>query len=195
MRKTLGAEAHSYFVDWQFTYGESLVPLFSQTKLRGCHADLHLSSIHVMGPWQKDHDEVAHAFQWEARIPTLFWRGSTTGGPHHLISWRDKHRIRLTQWAKRFAGQAHLKSLLPNISCNANLTGCQDVLRAGSDLVDIGLSDVIQCDPEACKGIKDEVGVAGRREHEDMFRYRYLLVVDGNSFANRLPCKALTWRS
>ena len=101
-----------------------LLPLFSQTKVNDCFADILVPSwtnYEVM-------DDATHgqeAVLWEARVPSLFFRGSSTGGfvgdDTHFASM---HRQRLV------------------------------ALAANDSRMDVAFVEYVQCSPAACAAME-----------------------------------------
>jgi hypothetical protein len=92
---------------------------------------------------------------WQDRSPVAFWRGATTGMKPEPREWRALERIKLCEIAR-----AHRH------------TG----------LFDVGISGLTQIfDPEVAKEIIDSGLVLGRIPWEDWGRYKYLIIIDGNS--------------
>jgi FkbM family methyltransferase len=92
---------------------------------------------------------------WQDRTQVAFWRGATTGMKPGPREWRALERIKLCQIAR-----AHQH------------TG----------LFDVGISTLTQIsDPEVIKEVMDSGLVLGRVPWEDWGRYKYLIMIDGNS--------------
>jgi hypothetical protein len=112
------AHLHGYFIcGWQPLVGR-LLPVFSQSKIDGCFADITVPSWMNAGVQPASQDDLP---PWEDRMPSLFFRGTSTGGrvepdtPHQLM-----HRQRLMQYA-----------------------------RNRTDM-DIGFVEYLQCEKQAC---------------------------------------------
>jgi FkbM family methyltransferase len=92
---------------------------------------------------------------WQDRQPVAFWRGATTGMKPSERAWRGLERIRLCEIAR-----AHQH------------TG----------LFDVGISGLTQIsDPAVAQEIMDSGLVLGRVPWEEWGRYKYLIIIDGNS--------------
>lgn len=136
--------------------------MFSQSKINECFADL------TVPDWTAWNNLLTPAQQhslvpWQERKNNLFFRGSTTGG-HYTpgVNFTRSHRQRLVLFAR---GKANM-----NISFHA----------------------VTQCSgQEVCEEMKSYFSARGslqpRVSHTDSFGFKYLLVIDGNTFISRLP--------
>ncbi len=92
---------------------------------------------------------------WQDRVPVAFWRGATTGMKPGPREWRALERIRLCEIARA---------------------------NRHTGLFDVGISGLTQIyDPEVIKEIMDSGLVLGRVPWEEWGRYKYLIMIDGNS--------------
>ena len=101
-----------------------LLPVFSQSKVNDCFAD-------IMVPSWTNYDAVgdaAHgegAVPWEARAPSLFFRGSSTGGfVGDDTPFASMHRQRLV------------------------------ALAANQSRMDVAFVEYVQCSPAACAAME-----------------------------------------
>lgn len=98
------------------------------------------------------------ALPWEQRRPVLYFRGSNTGGEYNADTpFLTMHRQRL-------------------------------VLAAQNDSrMDIGLTQHIQCTtPDVCAKMAEVLPVVSAEPESENHRHKYVLVIDGNSYASRL---------
>ena len=94
---------------------------------------------------------------WEARRPVAFWRGTTTGMLRTAGDWRSLERIRLCEIA---------------------------AAAAQRDLMDVGVSDVVQFDqPEVVAAIRNSGLMRDFVPWQEWDRYRYHIDIDGNGNA------------
>ncbi len=94
---------------------------------------------------------------WEQRAPTLFFRGSSTGG---FVSARTD-----------FAGM-HRQRLV--------------AAAANDTRMDVGIVEYVQCAPEACVAMEARYGRAARAPEEAAWAHKYVMILDGNTFSSRL---------
>jgi FkbM family methyltransferase len=92
---------------------------------------------------------------WQDRTQVAFWRGATTGMKPGPREWRTLERIRLCEIAR-----AH----------------------GPTGLFDVGISGLTQIsEPDVAQEIMGSGLVLGRVPWEDWGRYKYLIMIDGNS--------------
>ncbi len=96
---------------------------------------------------------------WNKKVPTAFWRGSSTGGKLDSEEWQNNQRIALVLKAKAIADTKFL---------------------------DAALSDIVQCRKESSVARIKAAGLLGNRvSFPYFFAYKYLIDVDGNACAWR----------
>ncbi|KAI8925089.1 glycosyl transferase family 90-domain-containing protein [Entophlyctis helioformis] len=93
---------------------------------------------------------------WTERQSKLYWRGSTTGGHATNGNWREFHRHRLIMMTKDQPA-----------------------------LFDVAFTKITQCDPKDCKDIAKEIPISPPSPFTDVYKYKYVLDIDGNSFSGR----------
>ncbi|ORY41691.1 hypothetical protein BCR33DRAFT_699055 [Rhizoclosmatium globosum] len=157
------------------------VPVLGMTKVE-CFRDIMVPGRSSHVPITK-RGRVVDPIAWEDKKNVLFWRGSTTGGKYGTwgnppAPWYGFHRIRLVEWAKQFS----LK--YPDRVLDV---GTHDSSSPGGKYqVDIGFSGTTQCDPDECEKIKQLYPMKAMVKFEQTKQYKYLIVVDGNAWPNRL---------
>ncbi|KAJ3069362.1 capsule-associated protein CAP1 [Podochytrium sp. JEL0797] len=153
------------------------VPIFSQAK-SACHLDLVIPlKYHV----EVALDGVDDRVPWERKRNVLFWRGANTGGSYRVGSpWKEFHRTRLVQWAKEY----ELKH--PGSSFDASRKMEWPMVDDDSLKVDIGFYTIAQFDEEARSELRSLYDLKGKVSFENTREFKYLLVVDGNSWPSRL---------
>nr|GAT55258.1 predicted protein [Mycena chlorophos] len=145
----------------------ALMPVMSVTKIPPCFSD-----ILVPSPYYYSDTEFATHWQfpdnvtWEDKEDKLYWRGSSTGG--HISGDNYKHfpRFRLIDISRT---------------------------ERGSPVMDVALSafHTYLCGWECNYGkiIKEYPAAGAGSEHkrppEEVYKYKYLMDVDGNSFSGR----------
>lgn len=95
-----------------------------------------------------------HPVAWHERKPVAFWRGSTTGRiPDPVLGWRSLPRVRLCE-----------------------------IARAHSDIMDAGISEVVQLPSAEARKQALESGLLAKFVPPTEFpRFRYQIDIDGNS--------------
>ncbi|KAI8608642.1 glycosyl transferase family 90-domain-containing protein [Chytriomyces sp. MP71] len=173
------ADAHSFFLnpDTYISFNK-LVPVFSQVKPQ-CYKDLLIPMAHNhIALTQSGHtlDKVS----WSQKKTVLFWRGSTTDGHHGVRwpKWRNAHRMRAGKWANSF------QERFPERVFDAGVSDPSSV--AGPLMVDVGFYAYIQCDNAGCQEMKEQYPLKEKVSFEKTLEFKYLLVLDGNSWPNRL---------
>ncbi|KAI8906455.1 glycosyl transferase family 90-domain-containing protein [Gorgonomyces haynaldii] len=162
---------HGFFtIPGTFQASNEKFPVFSQTKL-DCFNDIMMPmSYHLVKP-TKD----KNLFQDKRNV--VFWRGTNTGGRStDSGEWRNFSRIRLLDWEKGF----HQKHPLQTFSTY------ESDPNPFYYAVDIGLSDVVQCDHATCQQIKREYPLRKYVGFKKTLEYKYLPVLDGNTWPARL---------
>ncbi|KAI9335730.1 glycosyl transferase family 90-domain-containing protein [Obelidium mucronatum] len=109
----------------------------------------------------------------------LFWRGSTTGGSYRQNThWRKYPRTMLAQWAqdyeKKHPGSAFDAGKGQGVPKNVTLG------------VDVSFMWIVQSDNVVKSTIEKEFGLRTPISFEQTMQFKYLLVVDGNSWPSRL---------
>ncbi|KAJ3381087.1 F-actin-capping protein subunit beta [Entophlyctis sp. JEL0112] len=173
------AAAHGFFLGpGSFVTTPRAFPVFSQSKMR-CFWDLTLPLAGQATIVRQGH--VVDAVPWEQKKDVVFWRGSTTSGTHSAsLPWRDYHRSRLVRWALDFA-EKH-----PTRVFDAGVDSVPANITQGEYLVDVGFNAVIQCEEPACEEIKKEFLPKKQVSFEKTCEFKFLIVVDGNTWPNRL---------
>ncbi|KAH7096654.1 hypothetical protein BKA62DRAFT_821182 [Auriculariales sp. MPI-PUGE-AT-0066] len=158
----------------------SFFPQFARAKTL-LHAD-------VLGtPLEDALSEEPDDIPWEKKKDhRLLWRGSTTGrgSSQNWDVWRNSHRMRLAELAGRTEGSVPV--LLPPTNLWVIGSKIKMVpLSQLNTLMDVGLVDAVQCDPQICEKIKQDYKIKERIYPEKGKQYKYVLDVDGNSWSSR----------
>lgn len=166
-----------------FNLVHDLFPIFSQSKMSSFQDILYPSPWYWYG--KVSYDE-SRDMDWKAKINSLWWRGSTTGGFSRLGGWRRQHRQQLVK---------KLNALdTAKILTNANKDDAEAApdwrLKAAprqdySQAIDVHFSHVGQCDPGDCDAQREYFSIAPPADQQDAWTYRYLLDMDGNAFSGR----------
>ncbi|KAJ3302533.1 capsule-associated protein CAP1 [Kappamyces sp. JEL0829] len=153
--------------------GSSVV--FSQAK-PFCFADILLPMrYHVDLAKQAVRDDTP----FESKIPALFWRGTTTGGEwSEGTGWEHYLRTRALEWAKQYGIKYPTKVFTHGVS--------PPVVDSQQVAIDIGLSGLSQCREPVCAEMKQRYPFKPSVPFEESQKYKYLLMLDGNSWPSRL---------
>ncbi|KAJ7045126.1 glycosyl transferase family 90-domain-containing protein [Mycena alexandri] len=138
-----------------------LYPVMSMTKISPCFADILVPSefYYTDSGWAPKY-AYANNITWADKTPQLYWRGMTSGGHVFGQNYHAFPRFRLID-----IGREH-RNLM-----NVLLSGFHDGLCGEN------------CDAER---IKEEYGIAHESSpREEVYKYKYLFDVDGNSFSGR----------
>ncbi|KAJ6450002.1 hypothetical protein C8R45DRAFT_1114404 [Mycena sanguinolenta] len=145
-----------------------LYPILSPVRLRSCFADIVVPSSYY---YDRSGFAARYSFpdnvKWEDKKSQIYWRGSTSGGEIDGENYRSFPRVRII-----------------------------DKSRLRPDLVDAGITRLHNCDPDpnnagrapVCpeQQIKTEYDVeTPSQPREEVYKYKYLLDLDGNSFSGR----------
>ncbi|KAJ6473121.1 glycosyl transferase family 90-domain-containing protein [Mycena sanguinolenta] len=139
-----------------------LYPVLSQAKIYPCFADILFPSEFY---YRRAYDSPKYAYPndipWEDKKPVLYWRGQSTGGWISGENYRSFPRFKLI-----------------------------DIARDHADLMDVAISEFYEwfCQLDGCDAarIKAEYNITGENApREDVYRYKYVFDVDGNSFSGR----------
>ncbi|KAJ3115238.1 hypothetical protein HK100_001416 [Physocladia obscura] len=179
------ANAHGYFLGpGSFVTQPRAIPVFSQSKTR-CFWDFVVPLAGQATVLRETHGHVNDVVAWEDKKPVLFWRGSTTSGSHsNTTNWRDFHRTRLVRWAQDL-GRANPKRVFDAGIAIPDFSKSRPP-PADQFFIDVGFGAVIQCQSSVCDEIKAEYPPKTLVSFEKTCEFKYLIVVDGNTWPNRL---------
>lgn len=184
-----------------FNTAHDLFPIFSQSKISSYQDILYPSPWYWYGkvayePW-KD-------YEWNAKKPKLFWRGSTTGGFSRAGGWRRQHRQLMVKKLNGLDQAKILQDTSDYSEMYAPATQRQEykvkeVPRQDyADSMDVHFSHIGQCDPGDCDAQKEFFGIANEVKQQDHWKWKYLLDMDGNAFSGRfyafLKSKSLVFK-
>ncbi|KZT51609.1 glycosyltransferase family 90 protein [Calocera cornea HHB12733] len=149
-----------------------------------CKTELHGDIIMV--PAERWQEEPEDPTPWEEKDARLLWRGSTTGtsmSPN--TPWRTSQRIRLMSLLSNMNGtHPVLQPFSP-----AHAVGEPALLEAAwlnPLLTDVSFTKApIQCSEGVCEELREMFEWRSRMDPADMWKYKYLLDVDGNGWSAR----------
>ncbi|KAJ6601146.1 glycosyl transferase family 90-domain-containing protein [Mycena vulgaris] len=138
-----------------------LFPVMSMTKVSPCFADILVpSEFYYNDSYWAPHYAHPNDIPWAAKTSKLYWRGMSSGGWVYGDNYHAFPRFRVV-----------------------------DIGRNHTDLMDVALSrfhDSLcgeHCDSDVVKAEYDITGASAPRE--EVYKYKYLFDVDGNSFSGR----------
>ncbi|KAI8621988.1 glycosyl transferase family 90-domain-containing protein [Chytriomyces sp. MP71] len=181
--------AHGFFHEpYRFHMLNLESPVFSRAKIisGNCFRDILIPGeyhFHEAAKWE----HFADSIPWTKKAPVLFWRGSTTGciySSNTTESWLKSHRTRLLHWELNFAARH------PGRVLDAGTQNAVDVLSRDV-MVDVGIFAVSNT-PEGMTFITPFVrkhtsaGLKSYFSFKQQLKFKYLLVVDGNTWPGRL---------
>lgn len=168
-----------------FDVTHDLFPVFSQSKISSFQDILYPSPWYYMSrvKYEPERD-----MPWQDKVPTMYWRGSTTGGFSRDGGWRRQHRqiflskIQPTNPAKilKLDNSTTPNPAGPNMWREESIPGDQL-----SHYFDVKFTSIGQCDPGDCDAQRAYFGTVESVNMFDAFRSRFLLDIDGNAFSGR----------
>lgn len=169
----------------------NLVPVFSVSKVSTFN-DLIFPS-----PWHYSERVVVDEKQdmdWEQKKDQLHWRGSTTTGYAIKDGWRRHHRQRLVA---AFDKIKHPVTVLKKISKG----WIEDTMspEVAQPLFDVKFSAISGSSTEEAREAQEkEFDIAPREEQQDLWKWKFLLDVDGHGLSGRyyglLKSKSLVFK-
>ncbi|KAI9338511.1 glycosyl transferase family 90-domain-containing protein [Obelidium mucronatum] len=173
---------HGFFLNpYRFYTQNTLTPVFSRAKPL-CYKDIMIPGEYHFQQARR-FEEVEDLVPWESKQSVLFWRGSTTGGTYDDNSqWKSFHRTRLLDWEKEFS------SRYPTRVCDGGIIGdCEQKREQGQMLVDVGIHTPANAEEDFIKKhIHKVYWYKTYASFERTMNFKYLLVVDGNTWPGRL---------
>lgn len=160
---------------------QGLIPIFSQA------APSTYSDIFFPTPqyWRKDKVQPHDPIAWDDKNNTLYWRGSTTGGwALETSHWRNFIRHRLVAFVNGLSNPLYTYLRQSRHGFWSTYT-TSDPLPASK--YSVNFSAFIQCFPDSvCEEVKETFhGGASYAKMLEGFTYKYVMDIDGNTFANR----------
>lgn len=166
-----------------FNVVHDLFPIFSQSKMSSFQDILYPSPWYWYGKVSYDQKR---DLDWKAKITSLWWRGSTTGGFSRDGGWRRQHRQLLVKKLNALDNAKVLTNINKDDAEAVPEWTARDVPRQDyKQAMDVHFSHVGQCDPGDCDAQREFFDIAPPADQQDAWKYRYLLDVDGNAFSGR----------
>ncbi|KAJ3295306.1 Glycosyltransferase Family 90 domain containing protein [Rhizoclosmatium sp. JEL0117] len=168
-------DSHGFFLGPDhFLTQNRKIPVISQAKTH-CFVDIVMPMRYHLDVVQEGAFVDPHKF--EDKKDVLFWRGANSGG----------RRTRLLEWERRFAqkypnnvfdaGKAGPPTLKPKSAKDKSLSWLA---------VDIGFHRYVQTDKNLEKQLGELYPVKSQVSFKQTVQFKYLLVVDGNTWPSRL---------
>ncbi|KAL2032274.1 hypothetical protein VTO58DRAFT_105446 [Aureobasidium pullulans] len=158
------------------------VPLFSQARPSTFHDLMYPSPYYEA---HRDDYNAEKGFPWDQKRTSLYWRGSTTGGYNTIENWQEMHRQRLVLSTIPQIGPYNITLLeqkTSGSSWNPYRTISTPKLQG---LFETSISEVVQCDEEACDELKAALPPEGSQPDSASYHHKYVLDMDGNGFSGR----------
>ncbi|THW08919.1 hypothetical protein D6D25_07831, partial [Aureobasidium pullulans] len=158
------------------------VPLFSQARPSTFHDLMYPSPYYEA---HRDDYNEEKGFPWDQKRTSLYWRGSTTGGYNTIENWQEMHRQRLVLSTIPQNGPYNVTLLerkTSRSSWNPYRTISTPKLQG---LFETSVSEVVQCDEEACDELKAALPPEGSQPDSASYHHKYVLDMDGNGFSGR----------
>ncbi|KAK5125336.1 hypothetical protein LTR85_000445 [Meristemomyces frigidus] len=166
-----------------FNVVHDLFPIFSQSKMSSFQDILYPSPWYWFGKVSYDQKR---DMDWKAKINSLWWRGSTTGGFSRDGGWRRQHRQLLVKKLNALDNAKILTNIHKDDPEAVPDWTTKNVPRQDyKQAMDVHFSHVGQCDPGDCDAQREFFDIAPPVDQQDAWKYRYLLDVDGNAFSGR----------
>ena len=165
-----------------FDVTHDLFPIFSQSKISSFQDILYPSPWYFMGRVKYDPER---DMPWEDKNPTMYWRGSTTGGFSRDGGWRRQHRQKFLTKVQPL-NSAKILELDNNSTTKESLWKEKTVGMAEmAKYFDVKFTYIGQCDPGDCHAQREYFGTVEPVNMFDALASRYLLDIDGNAFSGR----------
>ena len=166
-----------------FNVAHMLAPVFSQSKM------LSFSDITYPSPWyfaQKVKYDAEKDMSWQAKIESLWWRGSTTGGFSRDGGWRNQHRQQIVQKLNALGNATIIQNMNRDTPEATPVWQMMNVSRQEyKQMMNVHFSDIGQCDPGDCDAQHEFFDVAKPADQQEAWQYKFLLDMDGNAFSGR----------
>ncbi|KAJ3021065.1 UNVERIFIED_CONTAM: capsule-associated protein CAP1 [Siphonaria sp. JEL0065] len=170
-------QQHGFFMhpDSFVTINHQAAPVFSQSKL-DCFLDVLMPlSYHI----DIAKNPVIDSVPWEDKKSVVFWRGSTTGGSYRDgAPWEKYPRTRLMDWGLEYS-KKH-----PGSTFDAGNGETPPVVNGLS--VDVGFNSMQQSDTIVSNSVREKYGFKKGLSFDETKKFKYLLVLDGNTWPSRL---------
>jgi hypothetical protein len=135
--------------------------------------------------------------EWNAKRPSIYWKGSSTGGWATEWNWRDLHRQRLSL---KFTNASHSRAMVtllrePVPGASVTWDSYEAPLSSMASQFDIHIAgELVLCSfplsknhPEAsgCYVEKHGLEIAELGTVEEAWEHKYVLDIDGNGYSGR----------
>ncbi|KAK2867824.1 hypothetical protein FQN49_003432 [Arthroderma sp. PD_2] len=182
------ANLHGFFISPSaFKVSETLIPVFSQSKVSGFNDILYPSSWNYVEKAKYNPSDEHPDPPYDRKEATLFWRGTTSEGYSETGSWKGMARQRLLHMSNNNTN--HVSVLLPSSnedSFTYNTITPSTASRSLGLNPSVGIAEgVARCGQKDCGIQRHELGITSRVEFDDHWKYRFLFDLDGAGFSGR----------
>ncbi|KAL2123918.1 hypothetical protein VTJ04DRAFT_283 [Mycothermus thermophilus] len=199
-------ERHGFFQSPNaYSVVKHLAPVFSQSKVSTYADILYPSPWYWVGMVEYDEEEDC---EWEEKLDSLYWRGSTTGGYAKGEGWRRHHRQRLVMrlnskteevlilsppGSGSSTATSSLSSSSQTTSTPAGATKVKEEewtpqplpLSRLSHIFNLSFTHIGQCSPSACSSQSALLPLSPYVPQSAAYRHKHVLDADGNAFSGR----------
>ncbi|OAT13936.1 capsular associated protein [Blastomyces gilchristii SLH14081] len=192
-----------------FRVSQSLLPVFSQSKVSGFNDILYPSSWNYIDKViYRPTDEHPDA-PYSEKQSTLFWRGTTSEGYSSSGQWKGMTRQRIVHLANNHTSNS-VSILLPSPSSSTskrNPTSYTYTNMPASEIpeaLDLQTSiylagQITRCSLSDCVSQKKEFSLGPSTDFQEHWKYRFLMDADGAGFSGRflpfLQSRSLPFRT
>ena len=166
-----------------------LMPVFSQSSIAG------FSDILYPSPWNyadKVKYEPSDNFpdaEYDDKMNTLFWIGSTSEGMGSKGRWKGLSRQRFSHLVNNNT-DSQVSVLLPTSDVSSNTTYSYQILDGTAPTRDLGIQTAVHLNEPIrycgeCGIQQKEFGVVPPVDFQECWRYRHLFDLDGAGFSGR----------
>ena len=179
-----GEEHGMFIMPESMSVTNHLVPMWSTSK-PSSFGDIIYPSYTYAAHTRADGDPDIVDGPWDEKKNQLFWAGSTTGGYGAAGVWQQMHRHRFVQLVNN--KNAPIDLLKPVVQgTKAIWKPQQSNMKAISDLFQVTMTRLVQCDGDGCDEMRKAFPHLGELTDINEFRkYRYVYDVDGNGWSGR----------
>ncbi|OJD16620.1 hypothetical protein AJ78_03212 [Emergomyces pasteurianus Ep9510] len=202
------ASLHGFYLSPSaFRLSQSLLPVFSQSKVPGFNDILYPSSWNYIdkatyGPTDKHPDA-----PYSEKQPTLFWRGTTSEGYSSADQWRGMVRQRIVHLANNHTSNT-VSVLLPSSSTSKKNPSFYKYTNIPASKVPETLdlqtsiyfaNQITRCHLADCNAQRREFRLGPSTDFQEHWKYRFLMDTDGAGFSGRflpfLQSRSLPFRT
>lgn len=162
-----------------FSYTHSLVPVLSFGRMSAFRDILIPCPCYVAHPLVEE-----DSMPFLEKQPTIYWRGSSTGGRATRFAWKNGHRQRFVRFVRSLQDAADVLDASRFLGLQVNTMNNKQTSLL-KNLFDVHMGAYVQCDDDACKDMERTLGPPDYEPADTASNYRYLFDLDGNSMSTR----------